>query len=498
VEQNCITKEFRVVDREDSELIRDELIHELFEATADRCPNQTAVECNKQSLTYGELDQIANRLAHALHARGIGHQDRVAIFLPRSVNIYIAMLGVLKAGAAYIPLDSATPLERVRFILEDSGAKCLITLSGLTEALADATPRMLLDSDQSEIAGCRSIRISRSQTRISRNDLCYIIYTSGTMGRPKGVLIEHRNVAHLVRAESQLYGILPEDRVFQMASPAFDASVEEIWMAFFHGATLIVGTSDIIFSGHDFPSHLEQLGVTVLSCVPTFLSMLESDIATVRLLILGGETCPSGLADRWQRPGRIIFNTYGPTEATVIATASVLSPHRPVTIGRPIANYGIFLIDEKGLPVLNGLTGEICIAGEGVARGYLNRPELDKRSFLSILIGDKTLRAYRTGDLARETPDGEFEYCGRADGQVKIRGYRIELEEIEAVLAEQPGVLAAAASVHIESQQVAAWVVPRAGGTLNRAAIHSALAQRSSWNCCEEHRSLPGLCARSA
>jgi non-ribosomal peptide synthetase-like protein len=478
VEQNCITKEIQAVGKEDSELIRDELLHELFEATADRCPGQTAVECNKRTLTYGELDQLANHLAHALRARGVSHEDRVAIFLPRSENVYIAMLGVLKAGAAYIPLDAATPLERIRFILEDSGAKCLITLSGLTDALADAPPRILLDSDHPEIAGCPSTRIPRSQIGVSRNDLCYIIYTSGTTGRPKGVLIEHRNVAHLVRAESQLYGILPEDRVFQMASPAFDASVEEIWMAFFHGATLVVGTSDIVFSGHDFPSHLERLGVTVFSCVPTFLSMLEQDISTVRLLIFGGESCPSGLADRWRRSGRIIFNTYGPTEATVIATAAVLSPQKPVTIGRPIANYSIFLIDEKGLPVRKGLPGEICIAGEGVARGYLNRPELDEHSFLTVKIGDKTLRAYRTGDLARAMPDGEFEYCGRADGQVKIRGYRVELEEIEAVLAEQPGVLAAAASVHVESQRVAAYVVPRAGATLDRGAIHSALAQR--------------------
>ena len=276
----------------------------------------------------------------------------------------------------------------------------------------------------------------------------------------------------------KLYGIRPEDRIFQLASPAFDASVEEIWMAFFHGATLVAGTPDIILSGPDFPLHLEGLGVTVLSCVPTFLSMLERDISTVRLLILGGEACPPGLADRWQRPGRIIVNTYGPTETTVIATASVLSPQKSVTIGRPIANYIVFLIDEKGLPVPNGLPGEICIGGEGVARGYLNRPELDAQKFISVRIRDETLRAYRTGDLARKTPDGEFEYLGRADSQVKIRGYRIELEEIEAVLAEQPGVLAAAAAVHAESQRVAAYAVPRAGATLDRAAIRAALAQR--------------------
>ena len=203
VERSCIPKETLAAGEEDPDLIRDELLHELFETMADRCPAQTAVECNGRTLTYGELEERANRLAHALRARGAGREDRVAIFLPRSENLYIAMLGTLKAGAAYIPLDSETPLERLRFILKDSGAKCLITLSGLTESLADAPPRLLLDTDQSEIANYPSTRLSRDQTGVLRNDLCYIIYTSGTTGRPKGVLIEHRNVTHLIRAESQ-------------------------------------------------------------------------------------------------------------------------------------------------------------------------------------------------------------------------------------------------------------------------------------------------------
>ena len=287
--QSCLTKGIRASGKEDPGLIRDELVHELFETTADRCPDQTAVECNRCALTYGEIEERANRLAHALRARGAGREDRVAIFLPRSEDLYIAMLGALKAGAAYVPLDFQTPPERLHFILKDSGAKCLVTLSGLTEALADAPPRLLLDTDRSEIANCSSTRLSRDQTGASPADLCYIIYTSGTTGRPKGVLIEHRNVAHLIRAESQLYGIRSEDRVFQLASPAFDASVEEIWMAFFHGATLVAGTPDVLLSGPDFPMHMEALGVTVLSCVPTFLSMLERDISTVRLLIFGAK-----------------------------------------------------------------------------------------------------------------------------------------------------------------------------------------------------------------
>jgi non-ribosomal peptide synthetase-like protein len=472
-------KETSPDSKEDSGLIRDELLHELFESTAERCPGRTAVQCGHSRLTYAELDAFANRLAHALHARGVGCEDRVGIFLPRSENVYVAMLAILKAGAAYVPLDPETPPERVRFILQDSGAKCLITLSGMANALDGAPPVLRLDVDRDEIADQPSTRLTRGQTGASRDNLCYVIYTSGTTGQPKGVLIEHRNVTHLVRAESQLYGIVPEDRVFQFSSVAFDASVEEIWMAFFHGATLVVGTPEIIHSGSEFSLHLERLGVTVLSCVPTFLLMLDRDIATVRLLILGGEVCPPGLADRWQRPGRITWNTYGPTETTVIATAAVLLPHKPVTIGRAIANYQIFLMDEGGHPVPNGLPGEICIGGEGVGRGYLNRPEIEKQKFImNGTLGGRPIRLYRTADRARLTPDGELEYLGRLDDQVKLRGFRIELSEIEAVINQEPGVLAAAATVHQPTQQIVAYIVPQSPQGPDRFALRRRLVDR--------------------
>ena len=264
-----------------------------------------------------------------------------------------------------------------------------------------------------------------------------------------------------------------------MASIAFDASVEEIWMAFFHGAALIVGTPEIIHSGPEFPETLTRLGVTVLSCVPTFLSMIDRDIPTVRLLILGGETCPPELVGRWQRAGRVVFNTYGPTETTVIATAAILIPNHPVTIGRPIANTKVFLLDESGRSVPPGAKGEICVGGEGVARGYLNRPELQKEKFITTeTLTGRPLRLYRTGDLARFTSEWDLEYLGRMDDQVKVRGFRIELSEIEAVLAECPGVLAAAASVHEPTQRIAAYIVPRSDQKPNRAALRHILLER--------------------
>ena len=462
----------------DPSLVRDELLHDLFEASVDRAPDALAVVRGGERLSYRDLEERANRLANALRARGVGREDRVAIFLPRSERVYEAMLGVLKAGAAYVPLDPSTPAARVAFILEDSGAKALITSGGLADGLSfPATLR--LDRDAEELARASSARVTRAETKTGPESLAYVIYTSGTTGKPKGVMIEHRNATNLVRAEALLYGITAEDRVFQFASPAFDASIEEIWGAFFAGAALIAGTPETIRAGPDFSRALAADGVTVLSCVPTFLMMIEQDIPSLRLLILGGEACPADLAVRWHRPGRSILNTYGPTEATVVATAGALEPGRPVTIGRPIANYRVFLLDESGEAVPPGEKGELCISGAGIARGYLNRSELTREKFtVNDRLTGAPLRLYRTADLARFMPDGAIEYLGRADDQVKIRGYRVELAEIDAALAECPDVLAAAVSVHAETQRVAAFVVPRAGRTLDRAQIRARLTER--------------------
>ena len=462
----------------DPSLVRDELLHELFEASVDRAPDAVAVVCGGARLSYRELDERSNRLARALRARGVGREDRVAILLPRSERIYEAILGVLKAGGAYVPIDPSTPAERTAFILADSGAKVLISAGELADAL-DFPATLGLDRDSAELAGASPSRPARAETGTKPGNLAYVIYTSGTTGRPKGVMIEHRNATNLVRAESALFGVTPEDRVFQFFSPAFDASVEEIWAAFFAGAALVAGTPETIRAGPEFPRALAAAGVTVLSCVPTFLTMIEGDIPALRLLILGGEACPPDLPARWSRPGRRILNTYGPTEATVVATGGEMTPGRPVTIGRPIGNYRVFLLDESGEPVALGEPGELCIAGAGVARGYLNRPELEREKFV---VNDRLtgapLRLYRTADLARFAPDGALEFLGRTDDQVKLRGHRVELSEIAAVLSECPDVLAAAASVHAETQRVAAYAVPRAGRTLDRARLREVLSAR--------------------
>jgi non-ribosomal peptide synthetase-like protein len=468
----------------DPDLDRDELLHELFEAVVDAGPERTAIQLDGRCLTYRELDDQANRLAHALRERGIGPDDMVAIQLEKTEFLYVAMLGALKAGAAYVPLDPGYPADRVAYILSDCQARLIVTQSSIADAFgaeltAAGTPVFLADRDAAALEALPATRIPRAATGQNRTHLAYAIYTSGTTGRPKGCLIEHRNICNLVRAEAAVYGIGPDDRVLQCASPAFDASLEEIWMAFFHGAVLLPATKDLMRSGPRMAGLLTELGVTMLSCVPTLLSMIEGDIPTLRVLIVGGEACPRDLAARWHRPGRVIFNSYGPTEATVAATYAVLEPNGPVTIGRALPNYRTFILDEQLELLPLGAEGELFIGGEGVARGYLKRDDLTRERFvITERPGGGPMRLYRTGDQARFTEDGDIEYLGRADAQVKLRGFRIELTEIESVLMQCPGVLGAAVTLNPAMASLAAYIVTRAGQTVNRGLLRETLSSR--------------------
>ena len=380
-------------------MLRPELLHEPFEQQADACPDSIALICAGQRLTYGELERRANQLARFLQGRGVRRGDCVGLWLPRAPDAYIALLAILKAGAAYVPLDPDYPPARVSFILSDCHARALLTvgqaarlsvgsagfqtcciagfqtrrpigsaadlevgdIAGLeTCATGDQSVRfkgdiLALDQLQSEIAAQRDERLTRTDTGTTPQDLCYVIYTSGTTGNPKGVEIEHRSACHLVRAEGKLFQVLPTDRVYQGSSLAFDASVEEIWLALFAGATLVIGTREMVRSGAALSRMLADAGVTVLSCVPTLLAMMEEDVPSMRLLILGGEVCPPDLVKRWWRPDRRVFNTYGPTEATVIATCGECRPDAPITIGRPVPNYTACVLDEQLHPVALGV-----------------------------------------------------------------------------------------------------------------------------------------------
>ena len=448
------------------ELATPGLLHQLFEARAFAVPDQIAVICRDEQLTYGELDERADRLAHALRLRGLGPGASVAFQLPRSLDVYVAILGILKSGAAYVPLDPEFPRDRVEYIVQDSGAALLLTHSTSAASLRGLPCTIVaLDADWTRfVPDDRPLLATREPCP---SDVAYVIYTSGSTGRPKGVAVEHRNVHHLVRAEQRLFEVRPRDRVFQGLSVAFDAAVEEVWLAFAAGATLVAGTKDVILA--DLADYLTETGVTILSTVPTLLSTLHGELPSVRLLIVGGEACPPDLVARWATDERTMVNTYGPTEATVIATSGRLLPDRPVTIGTPIPNYDTFILDAEGAMVPPGVAGEICIAGVGLARGYVGNPQLTASRFVRARVegeGDAPIRIYRTGDRGRFDGSGNIEFLGRLDDQVKLRGYRIELGEIEGALLATEMLAQALVTVREDTpgvKQLVAYVVGRDG-----------------------------------
>lgn len=453
----------------DPELEREEVLHELFEARVDAHANNVAVEFGGERLTYRQLDEWANRLAHYLRADGIGPGARVALLLERSLEVYVAMLATLKTGAAYVPIHPDAPAERVDFILSDCGAAVLLTTSGLGDHRAGSVvPFVCLDRIGDIVADYPADRIPADAAGVCPSDLCYVIYTSGSTGNPKGVAVAHRSVCHFVRAEGRLFQVEPGDRVFQGLSISFDASVEEIWLAFHAGATLVAATPEMMTSIPDLGHILDAAGVTVVSTVPTVWSMVEQDIDSLRLLIFGGETCPAELVRRWWKPGRRLVNTYGPTETTVVASACELDPSSDCSIGFPLPNYRLHVVDEQLTPVPPGEPGELCIGGVGVARGYLNKPELTREKFIPDPWAiDGSTRMYRTGDRVRWNPDSGLEFLGRMDSQVKLRGFRIELGEIESVLLESEDIRAAAVTLGEDAagiQRLVGYVVP-AGAT---------------------------------
>ncbi len=424
-------------------------IVELFENQVEKTPSAIAVVCEEEWLTYRELNERANRLAHYLAQYLADRQNPlIAIAVEQSAGMVIGLLGILKAGGAYLPIDPAYPAERIKYMLADSGAPLVLTQTGLKTRLPiDTAAHDVICLDGQEF-GAQPLH--NLQAHPAGTDLAYVIYTSGSTGKPKGVMIEHAGLVNLAFSQIDTFQLQPDSRVLQFASFSFDASVSEITTTLLSGGALYIASRYILLDPTEFTALMGDEKISHVTLPPSFVRNLpDQALQGLKTLVVAGEACPAELVAQWAGQVRFI-NAYGPTENTVCATMAVCSPDQEggPHIGRPIPNVRIHILDTRNQPVPPGIPGELCIAGAGLARGYLNRPGLTAEKFVEPRLFGKTERIYKTGDLARFLPDGNLVYMGRLDHQVKLRGFRIELGEIEAVLAQHLLVKAAAVTVY--------------------------------------------------
>nr|BFD89295.1 hypothetical protein KitaXyl93_06550 [Kitasatospora sp. Xyl93] len=448
----------------------------LVEGRAHRAPDAPALRDQGVTVSYAELNTRANRLAHRLRALGVGPESVVGVRLHRGAELVVALLAVLKAGGAYLPLDPDYPAERLAFMLADSGARVMIGHAGHPAGTPRADGDAVLVDVAEDVSG---LPAEDPAPLAGPAHPAYVIYTSGSTGRPKGVVVEHRAIVNRLHWMQEAYRLGPDDRVLHKTPTSFDVSVWELFWPLATGATMVLAKP----GGHRDPAHLAELvaaeRVTTVHFVPSmlreFLAADLPDLPDLRRMVCSGEALPSELAEAvHRRIGCELHNLYGPTEAAVDVTALRCLPGEPVTIGRPIANTRTYVVDAGLRPVPIGVAGELLLGGVQLARGYLGRPGLTAERFVpSPFATAPGERLYRTGDLARLRPDGAIEYLGRLDDQVKIRGQRVEPGEIEAALASAPGVAAAAVTVH--DGRLVAHLAPR---TVAPAAVREHLHDR--------------------
>ncbi|MGI8807425.1 MAG: amino acid adenylation domain-containing protein [Acidimicrobiales bacterium] len=430
-------------------------VADLLDAAAARAPGAVAAVADGQSLTYGELDARANRLAHRLQSCGVGPDAAVGVCLTRSLDLAVAVWAVQKAGGACVPLDPAYPDERLASMADDAGLVAVLTRADLAGRLLQGRATVVrLDTDAADWAAQPSTAAPRAT---GPEHLGYVIYTSGSTGRPKGVLLTHRGLVNHHRAVVELYGLGPEDRVLQFCSVGFDASIEEMFPTWAAGATVVFRPEDVPLLGRGWLDWLGDQGVTVVNLPTAYWHAWARELdgagwavpEQVRLVVVGGEKAFGPAFRAWQRVagGRSRWvNAYGPTETTCMSTSyepplAVDADDGDPPIGRPLPHTTVAVVDDSLRPVPAGVTGELLIGGAGLARGYHNAPELTAERFVAWPEGDGgAARMYRTGDLVRQLPGGDLEYVGRIDGQVKIRGFRVEVGEVEAALARHPSV----------------------------------------------------------
>ncbi|MES2732925.1 MAG: amino acid adenylation domain-containing protein [Bacteroidota bacterium] len=443
----------------------DKTIVDLLEAQVARTPTQVAVVFEGQALTYAELNDRSNQLAHYLTNKGVQKESLVAICIERSLEMLIGLLGIIKAGAAYVPIDPAYPQDRIDYMFTDSGAKLILSSKPSSARLPErdeAREVIWLDEDWSTIAQQPT---SKVEITIQPQQLVYVIYTSGSTGRPKGVMIEHGSLVNLVLSQIEALRLSPQDKTLQFSSLSFDASCYEIFNTLASGGCLVIPTKEVLLSMELLGELIAQHQITVAVLPPSYQPIIQSQIHSVKTLVSAGEALKVDIARPLQAKGIRVINAYGPTENTVCVTLSdsPLCEDGRVTIGQPLSNVQVYLLDKALQLVPVGVAGELYVGGRQVARGYLNQPILTQEKFIPDPFSqDSAGRLYKTGDMARWLPDGRIELLGRQDEQVKIRGHRIELGEVETALQQMAGVLQSVVVAQADgngSQRLVGYVV---------------------------------------
>ncbi len=460
----------------------DRTVHQLFEQWAEKQPDQTALVFAGETMSYAELNTRANQLAHYLRKKGLGPDDIVGISLPRSLDVPVAVLAILKAGGAFLPIDPTYPQERIAYMIEDSGIATLITHKSVAgqfdreglEVLALDSEKKKFNQEAEENPPCNTIP----------ENLAYVIYTSGSTGRPKGTMLQHQGLCNLSQAQQKAFSIQPRSRILQFAPMSFDASVWETVMGLLNGAALVLSDQESLTTGQGLLNVLKSNDVTTVTLPPSVLAVMpEDELPELKTIVTAGEKCTTDLVRRWGQ-NRQFVNAYGPTETTVCAsmydTGGDTSKEPP--IGRAVDNFQLYVLDKNWQAVPIGVPGELCVGGVGLARGYLKRPHLTADKFIpDPFSGRKGSRLYRTGDLVRYLPDGNLEFMGRIDFQVKLRGFRIELGEIEAVLTKHDSIRDAAVLVREDTpgdQRLVAYYVSEDGADISGAELRGYLKQQ--------------------
>ncbi len=475
-----------------AEYPKEECVHQLFERQAKKTPDKVALTFGEKELSYAELNERANQVANYLRKLGVGSDVLVGICVERSIEMMVGLLGILKAGGAYVPLDPAYPKERLAFMLQDSRAAVLVTQEHLKGDLPEHDARVVcLDSDWSAAIAQESTEDRASaESGVTPGNLAYVIYTSGSTGKPKGVQIPHMALTNLLCTMMERPGISSDDVLVAVTSLSFDIAGLELYMPLIAGARVVIASREVAADGLLLREEISRTSATMMQATPATWKVLlasgwpETGSGKELKVLCGGEALPAGLAAELRRHSQSVWNMYGPTETTIWSSTAEVSAGASanVTIGRPIANTHIYVLDKRLQPVPVGIAGELYIGGDGLARGYLNRSDLTAERFVPNPFSETPgERLYKTGDLVRYLPDGNIEFLGRIDTQVKVRGFRIELGEIETVLGQHSLVREAVVTVREDvpgDQRLVAYLVPDPSQTPTAGELRTYVNQR--------------------